>query len=136
MPPSAHTYRGLPLADILKLRRRDHRAIEVFVDCYGDSEAASALHCNLADALPYPFPAHWRDADGRRRRVTVTALADDWDDNTGLQLEADSQDGAEVIPADQVYGLRPGQGATVLNDYRAWWPYDLDAAADEDYGDD
>lgn len=66
----------------------------------------------------------------------MTALADDGDDDPGLQLEAHSPDGAEVIPADQAYGLRPGRVATVLNDYRAWWPYDLVAAADEANADD
>jgi hypothetical protein len=37
-----------------------------------------------------------------------------------------------IVAAHQVFGTRRGRIATVLDDYRAWWPYDLVGADDED----
>jgi hypothetical protein len=130
-----YVHRGLSTHDIPRLRKRDHRAVEVFVDCYGDSEVASAIEVYLSDALDYPFPAIWRRPDGSRERITVVALSGNWDDDTGLIFEVDSDEGDDFAPAHQVHGLRPGRIQTVLDDYRAWWPYDT-LALDDDMDDD
>lgn len=129
---SQYAHRGLNLHDIPRLRKRDNRAIELFVDCYSDAEAAGALSVYLAEALDYPFKAVWRDSDGRGLPVTVVALEEAWEDETGFMLLVESDEGEDVVPAHQVFGRRRGRIATVLDDYRAWWPYDLIEVEDED----
>jgi hypothetical protein len=123
--PSRNAHRGLNIHDIPRLRKRDNRATELFVDCYGDAEAAGAIHTYLADALDYPFKAVWRDSDGLRVLITVMALEDNWNNDTGLMFSVESDAGDDLASVHQVYGRKSGQVATVLDDYRAWWPYDL-----------
>ncbi len=127
----AYAYRGLATRDIPRLRKRDNRAVEVFVDCYGDSEYAGAIEVYLTDALDYPFKAIWRRSDGERATVTVVGLEEDWEDETGLIFQVESTEGDEVAPAHEVYGPPHTRVATVLDDCRAWWPYDW-AESDDD----
>jgi hypothetical protein len=114
------------IRDIPHLRSQDKRDAELFVDCYGDSEAAGALHVYLSDALDYPFEAEWRTGK-KRMRITVLALAGDWEDEQGLIFRARVDNHVRLVPAHQVFALKStGRVATVLNDYRAWWPYDVE----------
>jgi hypothetical protein len=130
--PRTYVHRGLDIHAIPRLRKRDNRSIELFVDCYGDAEAAGAIQVYLADGLDYPFKAIWCNPDGGHLPVTVVALEEDWEDETGLMFLVDSDEGEEIVPAHQVFGTPSGRIATVLEDYRAWWPYDLVEADDED----
>ncbi|MBM2850412.1 MAG: Calcium binding [Anaerolineales bacterium] len=112
--------------DIPRLRSQDKREAELFVDCYGDAEAAGALHVYLSDALDYAFEAEWR-VGGRQTRITVLALAEDWDDEHGLMFRTRVGNRARLVPAHQVFSLKStGRVATVLNDYRDGWPYDVE----------
>lgn len=120
--------------DIPRLRSHDKREAELFVDCYpaergasgGDAEAAGALHVYLSDALDYAFEAEWR-VGGRQTRITVLTLAEDWEDEHGLMFRARVGNRVRLVPAHQVFSLKPtGRVAIVLNDYRDWWPYDVE----------
>ena len=112
--------------DIPRLRSPDKREAELFVDCYGDAEAAGALPVYLSDALDYPFEAEWRTGN-KRTRITVLALAEDWEDEHGLMFRARVGNRARRVSAHQVFSLKAtGRVATVLNDYRGWWPYDVE----------
>src|SRR5258708_5485198 len=127
-----YAYRGFATHDIPRLRKRGNRAVEAFVDCYGDWEAAGAIEVYLSDALDYPFKADWRRPDGDRTKVTVVGLDENWEDETGLMFQVESGEGDEIAPAHQVYGKPHSRMATVLDDYRAWWPFDLVDAGDDD----
>lgn len=121
-----YMFRGLHIHDIPRLRKRENRGVELFVDCYGDAEAAGSLEVYLSEALDYPFEAFWRDGPvGERERITVLALSDEWDDHTGLHFVVDAGEGDDLAPAYQIYAAKRGRNATVLDDYRAWWPYEL-----------
>ena len=120
--------------DLPRLRSPDKREAELFVDCYpaergasgGGAEAAGALHVYLSDALDYPLEAEWR-TDNKRTRITVLALAEDWEDEHGLMFRARVGNRERLVPANQVFSLKAtGRVATVLNDYRNWWLYDLE----------
>jgi hypothetical protein len=123
---------------IPRLRSREKRGGELFVDCYGDAEAEGSLHVYLSDALDYPFEAEWRESE-QTQKVTVLALAEDWKSSRGLMFYALVNGRKRTIRADEVYALKPtGRIATVLEDYRAWWPYPLDEedSEEDDVGDD
>ena len=120
--------------DIPRLRSQDRRDEELFVDCYpaergasgGDAEAAGALHVYLSDALDYAFDAEWHVGD-RRTPITVLTLAEDWEDEHGLMFRDRVGNRVRLVPAHQVFSLKAtGRVATVLNDYRNWWPYDVE----------
>ncbi len=120
--------------DIPRLRSQVKREAELFVDCYpaergasgGDAEAAGALHVYLSDALDYSFDAEWRVGD-KRTRITVLTLAEGWEDEHGLMFHAHVGKRVHLVPAHQVFSLKAtGRVATVLNDYRDWWPYDVE----------
>ncbi len=115
-----------PIHDIPRLCSQDKRSAELFVDCYGDSEVEGSLHVYLSDALDYPFEAKWRGSE-ETQRVTVLALSNDWKSSRGLIFQALMHGQKRLIRADEVYALKPtGRIATVLEDYRDWWPYPLD----------
>jgi len=120
--------------EIPRLRSQDKREAELFVDCYpaergasgGDAEAAGALHVYLSDALDYAFGAEWHVGD-RRTPITVLTLAEDWEDEHGLMFRDRVGNRVRLVPAHQVFSLKAtGRVATVLNDYRNWWPYDVE----------
>jgi hypothetical protein len=69
------------------------------------------------------------------QKVTMLNLAGDWKSSRGLMFHASVNGRKRAIRADEVYALKPtGRIATVLDDYRAWWPYPLDEEYSE--GDD
>ena len=118
--------------DIPRLRSRDKRSTELFVDCYGDDEAEGALHVYLSDALDYPFTAEWRGSE-QTQEMTVLALAGEWEASRGLMFHVLMNGRKRTIRADEVYALKTtGRIATVLDDYRAWWPYPLDEEYSEE----
>ncbi len=97
------------------------------VDCYNASEVLGAFDAYLSDAIDYPFEATWRVEDSRDRkdwiRVTVLALSRKGDDSTGLLFEAKVKGRKQQVPAHEVYPVESkGRNATVLSDYREWWP--------------
>lgn len=61
------------IRDITRLRSKEKRNAEFFVDCYGDAEVEGSLHVYLSDALEYPFEAEWRGSE-ETQKVTVLAL--------------------------------------------------------------
>lgn len=120
--------------NIPRLRSPEKREAELFVDCYpaergasgGDAEAAGALHVSLSDALDYAFEAGWR-MDGRGTRITVLTLAEDWEGEHSLMFRACVGNRVRLVPAHQVFSLKAtSRVATVLNDYRDWWPYNVE----------
>jgi hypothetical protein len=49
-----------------------------------------------------------------------------WEDQRGLTFTADEDGDEYELPAHQVFSRKPaGRIATVLDDYRAWWPCDI-----------
>jgi hypothetical protein len=57
----------------------------------------------------------------------VRALAEDWEDEHGLMFRARVGNRVRLVPAHQVFSLKStGRVAMVLNDYRDWWPYDVE----------
>ncbi len=128
----AYAYRGWATRDIPRLRKRDNRAMEVFVDCYGDSEFAGAIEVYLTDALEYPFKAVWRRSNREHATVTVVGLDEDWEDETGLMFQVEIEEGDEIAPAHEVHGQPHSRVATVLDDYRAWWAFDWGESDDDE----
>jgi calcium binding protein len=118
--------------DLPRLRSQEKRGAELFVDCYGDAEAEGSVHVYLSDALDYPFKAEWRGSE-QAQRITILALAADWKSSRGLMFKALVNGRRRTIRVDEVNSLKPtGRVATVLDDYRAWWPYPLDEEYSED----
>ncbi len=111
---------------IPRLRTREKRAAEVFVDCNGDWEAIGALEVYLTEALDYPFDAEWRHGE-RKQIVAILRVAEDWKEDTGIKFRALVNSRERQIPVAEVYALKPtGRIATVLENYRAWWPFDVE----------
>jgi hypothetical protein len=124
------------IRNIPRLRSQDKRSAELFVDCYGDAEVEGSLHVYLSDALEYSFDAEWRGSE-ETQKITVLALSNDWKSSRGLMFQALVHGRKRLIRADEVYALkRTGRIATVLGDYRDWWPYPLYEEYFEDDEDD
>ena len=100
--------------DIPRLRSRDKRSTELFVDCYGDDEAEGSLHVYLSDALDYPFTAEWRGNE-QTQKVTILDLAGDWISSRGLMFLALMNGCKRTIRADAVSALKPtGRSALIF----------------------
>lgn len=125
-------FRPFDLSAIPLLKDQQARLEQVLVDCYDPFEELGAMEAYLTDALHCPFKAWWRDPDepGYQEEVVVLGV-DEAHERRGVLLRVRRGKKTRRIEADQVWPLEEkGVNATVLGDYRAWYPDDL---GDEDY---
>jgi hypothetical protein len=120
----------MELYDIPTLPNREDRYTEIMVDCYNDGEVFGAFDAYLSDAIDYPFEATWRVEDSQDRQdwvtITVLTLSSRGDERKGLLFEAKAKGRKRLVPAHEVYPVeQKGRNATVLGDYREWWPGSL-----------